>query len=301
MSSDHHPPVTPERIIEVDDLDDPRLADYRNVREAQLRKSDTFIAESDVVLRVLIERGRFPIRSLFIARRRLAKVAALIASLPDEVPIYVAAKELLNDVVGFSIHRGILAAGQRLPVPSPAQLLDALPPITPQRVVVLQGLTNHDNVGGIFRNAAAFGAAAVLYDRHTCDPLYRKAIRVSVGGALFVPFARAESSHELLAALAERGYLNVALSPQPSALPLSALPQHPGLRGKVALWLGSEGPGLTAEVMERADVLVKIAMAAGFDSLNVATTSGIALHGLYIAQQCETLPLSHQTGAATIS
>ncbi len=285
--------VAAERSIEVAALDDPRLADYRHVRERVLRQDGTFIAESDVVLRVLIERGRFPIRSLFIARRRLAKVAPLLARLPEDVPIYVGERALLNEVVGFSIHRGILAAGQRLPVPDAATLLDELKSTSPQRLVVLQGLTNHDNVGGVFRNAAAFGAAAVVYDKYTCDPLYRKAIRVSVGGALVVPFARAQSSETLLVSLRARGYLNVALSPLATALPVTALQQHPRIGGKVALWLGSEGPGLTAAVMAQADVLVKVTMAAGFDSLNVATTSGIALHRLFSAQRLRAIGCEH--------
>ena len=270
------------RLHVIESLDDPRVEDYRALREKDLAaRRRAFIAESEVVLRVLLERGRYPIRSLFVADARLPKLADALVTTPLDVPIYVGTQQVLNAVVGFHIHRGVLAAGERVALPTPtdalAQLTGAL-----HRVVILEGLTNHDNVGGIFRNAAAFGASAVLIDGPTCDPLYRKAIRVSVGGALVVPFARSQTSAELIEAARAAGFRLLALSPRPDAVPLYGLA---GVGERVALLLGSEGPGLSADAMAAADQLVKVEMAPGFDSLNVATTSGIALHAIRAAQR----------------
>ena len=276
-------PEPTERVIRIDDVDDPRVADYRELREADLAgRRDAFIAESEVVLRVLVARGRFPIRSVFLAESRLDKVADARVSLDPSVPVYVAPQAILSAVVGFRFHRGIVASGQRRDRTTPAEVL-ADPP-TPCRVMVLEGLTNHDNVGGIFRNAAAFGASALLLDPTTCDPLYRKAIRVSVGGSLVVPYARATSTAEAIAATKEAGFTTVALSPSPTATPMEELFAD-GAPSRVALMVGTEGPGLTAESMAAADVVCRIEMAPGFDSLNVGTATGIALHRVLARQR----------------
>jgi len=264
-------PVTP---VTIEDFDDPRLADYRELREAHLR--DAFIAESEVVLRVLVERSRFRVRSLFIAAPKLERLAPLLRDVV--APIYVAEQHVLDRVVGFHIHRGVLAAGQREAVPLPDELLATLGD-GPRRVVVLESLTNHDNVGGVFRNAAAFGADAVLYDAATCDPLYRKAIRVSVGGSLLVPFARAESSANIFEALRRERFFSVALTPRSDAIELTELCRRP-LPERLALWLGTEGAGLDAASLAAADAAVRIDIDRRFDSLNVATASGIALHAV---------------------
>lgn len=270
------------RLQVVETLDDQRVEDYRALREKDLAaRRRAFIAESEVVLRVLLARGRYPIRSLFVADARVPRLADALATVPAEVPIYVAEQAVLNAVVGFHIHRGVLAAGERTPLPTPAELLAQLTPGA-HRIVMLEGLTNHDNVGGIFRNAAAFGASAVLIDGPTCDPLYRKAIRVSVGGALVVPFARAHTSAALIEAARAAGFRLLALSPRSDAVRLYGLAD---VGERVALMLGSEGPGLSADAMAAADQLVKVEMAPGFDSLNVATTSGIALHAIRAAQR----------------
>jgi tRNA G18 (ribose-2'-O)-methylase SpoU len=152
-------------------------------------------------------------------------------------------------------------------------------------VVLLEGLTNHDNVGGVFRNAAAFGVDAVLYDDATCDPLYRKAIRVSVGGSLLVPFARAPQSADTLAALRAHGFSLIALSPRRDALDVTELGRGSPLPQRVALLFGSEGPGLREDTMRAADQVVRIHIAEHFDSLNVATTSGIVLHAVSSARR----------------
>jgi tRNA G18 (ribose-2'-O)-methylase SpoU len=264
-------------MIRVSSLEDDRISDYRDLREAHLAaRHHAFIAESEVVLRVLLRRSIYPIRSILIAEPRIEKLRDALESCDPAVPIYVAEQELLDDIVGFHIHRGILAAGQRTPVPSPKALLEQLGDA--RRVVLLESLTNHDNVGGIFRNAAAFGTDAVLIDTPTCDPLYRKSIRVGVGAPLFVPFARAVTSAENIAALKSAGFTLVALSPRRDAVDIADYLKGKPAPERVALMLGTEGEGLTETSVAAADMTVRIPMAPGFDSLNVATTSGIALH-----------------------
>ncbi|MDQ4134643.1 MAG: RNA methyltransferase [Pseudomonadota bacterium] len=259
------------RPIPILDPDDPRIEPYRAVRERDLvGRQNRFVAEGEVVMRVLLTRSRFAVESLLLLDGQVEKLADLLAGLPPDIPVYGASKAVMDAVVGFSIHRGILAMGRRGPDPTADELLAALPEHS--LVVGLVGLANHDNVGGIFRNAAAFGAGAVLLDPATCDPLYRKAIRVSVGGSLIVPFARAASAAALCDALDRAGFETVALSPAGRET-LPAIRRAP----RRALLLGAEGPGLPDEILARCRT-VGIPMAGGFDSLNVATASGIALH-----------------------
>jgi tRNA G18 (ribose-2'-O)-methylase SpoU len=259
-------------VIHINDPDDPRLAEYRQVRERDLvGRQGGFIAEGVVVLEKLIGAGRHPLRSVLVAQKRLEALAPLLAELPPEVALYAAGQAVMDAVVGFHIHRGVLAAGLRAEVDLES-LLAALP--ARALVVGLAGIANHDNMGGLFRNAAAFGADAVLLDDDCCDPLYRKAIRVSVGAALTVPFGRAGSADDLTARLAAEGFEVLALSPQ-GQTELGGV--RPGPR--MAALFGAEGPGLPASVMARAHG-VRIAMAGSFDSLNVATSSGIVLHHL---------------------
>ena len=260
-------------IIPVDDPLDPRIIAYRDVRERDLVGRDGgFMAEGEVVLKVLLRGGRHGAQSVLIAEKRLAGLAPLLDSLPDTVPVYVAGQKVLDAIVGFPIHRGILAHGLGAVPPNPAGLLAGLGPKA--LVVVLFGIANHDNMGGIFRNAAAFGVDAVLLDPGCCDPLYRKAIRVSVGATLMVPFGRFASDDDAIGLLAGQGFESISLSPA-GAMPLAQLRRPP----RAALLLGAEGPGLAAEVLARTRT-VGIPMAGGFDSLNVATTSGIVLHHL---------------------
>ncbi len=275
------------RIVRIAAVDDPRIADYRQVREADLLgRRGAFVAEGAVVLRVLVERGRFATRSVLLAEPRVPSFAPLLARLADDVPIFVAPPALMNEVAGFRIHRGILAVGERGDPLPPAEILDAARP-GPRLLVALEALTNHDNVGGVFRNAAAFGIDGVLLDDRCCDPLYRKAIRVSVGGALCVPFARAGSSAELLAALRGAGFVTVALTPRADAVEIGELARALTVARapRLALLLGTEGPGLSAALLDGADHAARIAMAAGFDSLNVATACGVALHQLCLARR----------------
>ncbi|MBI4701370.1 MAG: RNA methyltransferase [Deltaproteobacteria bacterium] len=266
-----------DRVVRITSLDDPRVAEYRDIRDADLaRRRRLFLAEGDFVLRTLLGRGRFGLRSLFMAQGRLTKLAPLCAKLPASVPIYVAEQALVSGIVGFRFHRGLLAAGERGEPLDAARLLAGLG-AGPRLVVALESLCNHDNVGGVFRNAAAFGADAVLLDERCCDPLYRRSIRVSVGATLWVPFAQAGPGLQMVAKLREAGFAVLALTPRPDADDLWELVQDGSLPERVALLLGTEGPGLTEELLGAADRRVRIPIDRRFDALNVATASGIAL------------------------
>jgi tRNA G18 (ribose-2'-O)-methylase SpoU len=258
-------------VIAVFDPADPRLDPYRSIRERDLvGREARFIAEGEVVLRTLLSRSPFPVESLCLTETQARRLEGLVQHLPPEVPVYVVPRAVMDGVAGFPIHRGILGIGRRGPEPAIADLLTRLPERA--LVVGLVGLANHDNVGGVFRNAAAFGADAILLDGTSCDPLYRKAIRVSVGASLTVPFARGGEAGGLVDALEKAGFEVLALSPA-GATTLPAITWAP----RTALLLGTEGEGLPAEILARIRT-VSVPMAAGFDSLNVATTAGIALY-----------------------
>ena len=261
-------------FLRIDDPDDPRIQGYRQVRERDLvGRQGGFMAEGEVVLRAWIRSGlRHSLTSALVAETRVEALRPLLDALPDGTPVYQTAPAVMDAIVGFHIHRGILALGRKAPEPDVETLLAGLGPRA--LVVALFGVANHDNIGGVFRNAAAFGAGAVLLDGACCDPLYRKAIRVSVGAALITPFARLGPGVDALDLLARRGFEAIALSPA-GALPLARLRRA----DRAALLLGAEGPGLPAAVMARA-LAVSIPMAGEFDSLNVATACGVALNHL---------------------
>jgi tRNA G18 (ribose-2'-O)-methylase SpoU len=262
------------RLVAIDDPDDERIAAYRDVRERDLvGREGLFIAEGEVVLNVLVRRAPDRIVSLFLAEKRVPALHGLLDLLAEDVPVYVAKQAAMDAIAGFPLHRGMLALGRRAEVPSAGALLASVPGRA--RVVALFGIANHDNMGGIFRNAAAFGADAVLLDADCCDPLYRKAIRVSVGAALIVPFARLRRDEDALALFDRHGFTALALSPSGTTDLRDLAPPK-----RAAVLLGAEGPGLPAEILARA-VSLRIPMAAGFDSLNVATASGIVLHHLH--------------------
>jgi tRNA G18 (ribose-2'-O)-methylase SpoU len=263
----------------VEDPDDPRLADYRDIRERDLTgRRGLFIAEGEVVLNTLLSPASLcrP-RSVLMAAHRIEQRHQLLTHVPEGVPVYAASQAVLDRVAGFALHRGMLAVGDKPPEVD----LDALLAGLPARAVVLaaSGVGNHDNMGGLFRNAAAFGAAAVLRDDRCCDPFYRKSIRVSVGAVLRTPTVAAASLEALIGALERAGFEVLALTP-------SARTGLKGVegRGRQAILVGSEGPGLPAAILNRLRP-VGVPMADGFDSLNVATAAALALHQICDASQ----------------
>ncbi len=265
--------MTPEPIH---DPADPRLDPYTRMRERDLvGRAGRFVVEGEVTLRLLLgPRSRFRAESLLLAPERLPGLAGALGACA--APVYVADKPVMGAVTGFPIHRGVLAIGLRGDEPAPEAIVPPAP--APALVLALAGLTNHDNVGAAFRNAAAFGADAVLLDAATCDPLYRKAIRVSAGAALVTPFARLAEGTDWLALADKLGLEALALSPGAG----EDLGQRP-LPARALLILGTEGPGLEAGLIRRARGL-RIPMAGDFDSLNVATAAGIVLHALALVQ-----------------
>jgi tRNA G18 (ribose-2'-O)-methylase SpoU len=257
--------------IRIDDPQDPRVAAYLDIRERDLAgRQGRFVAEGKVVLDVLLSAGRFGAESVLVLENRLAGLEDILRKAPADLPVYVAASAVMDAMAGFHMHRGILAIGRK-GAPQPAEaLLDALP--ARALIVVLVGIANHDNMGSIFRNAAAFGADAILLDATCCDPLYRKAIRVSVGAALKIPFASFTDAAGFTATLDRRSYRQFALSPRGQTDIRDAQPSE-----RLALYLGTEGEGLPESLLARLHT-VRITMSEGFDSLNVAAASAIALH-----------------------
>lgn len=265
-------------IIPIDDPQDPRLVDYHRVPDPQLlRERGVFVAESRLVVRELLAHPRLGTRSLLTTPAALDSLQDLLDDRPDNLPIYVAPHQFLERVVGFNVHRGCLAIGER-----PAPTADAgVPALGSARlVVVLEQVANPDNVGSIFRNAAAFGAGCVLLSPGCCDPLYRKAIRTSLGTTLRIPYGNIDDWPDGLSRLRELGYTTLALTPDRDADDLDTVAAAPPAR--VALLLGTEGAGLSDEAAARVDRRVRIPIASGIDSLNVATAAGIALYALSI-------------------
>ncbi|MHC3940509.1 23S rRNA (guanosine-2'-O-)-methyltransferase RlmB [Paenochrobactrum sp. BZR 201-1] len=257
-------------IIYIDNADDERLLAYHAIKEKDLVGRDgLFIAEGKSVLNVALRSERFEILSLLILENRLSGMVQQMALCPTELPIYVVSSEIMDKIAGFHVHRGILAVGKQKQPSYHSQLIAQLPPEA--LVVVMCGLSNHDNVGSIFRNAAAFAADGILMDQTSCDPLYRKAIRVSVGAALKTPYARGGTIDEIIEALIAADFEILALSPS------GAINMHQVPRVKRrALLLGTEGDGLPPYILQKLQT-ARIPMAEDFDSLNVATASGIAL------------------------
>jgi tRNA G18 (ribose-2'-O)-methylase SpoU len=257
--------------ILIDSPDDPRIAAYRHIRERDLvGRQGRFVAEGKVVLDVLFTARRFAAESALILDARLDGMAATLAKAPAGLPVYVASRPVIDAVAGFPVHRGVLAIGRRRSDEGVEALLSALPPHA--LVLALVGIANHDNVGAIFRNAAAFGADAVLCDETCCDPLYRKAIRVSVGAALKIPFADAGPGERMVEALTAAGFTQLALSPK-GGTDIRDVSRN----DRMALYFGTEGDGLPLDLMRRLTP-VRIPITEGFDSLNVAAASAIALH-----------------------
>ncbi len=271
----------------IDDPADPAVAAYTAIRERDRRRDDgSFVAEGRVVLDVLTTSGDFRVDSILVLDRKLESIRPLLERLPGGTPVNIVTQAVLDAVAGFHIHRGILAIGRRARAMDAGAVLAALP--ASATLVLAFGIANHDNVGGILRNAAAFNADAVLFDAASCDPLYRKAIRVSVGAAFAVPFAHGGAQEAILDAVIAAGFEIWALSPSGEAQ-LHALPRP----SRLALAVGAEGPGLAESVLARARA-VRIAMSGRMDSLNVAAATAVALHHAAVAPRMDT----GSTGAA---
>ncbi|MGO4638188.1 TrmH family RNA methyltransferase [Mesorhizobium sp. 2RAF45] len=257
--------------IRIDDPRDSRVAAYLDIRERDLAgRQGRFVAEGKVVLDLLLSSGRFGAESILVLENRLDGLEDILHKAPADLPVYIVTSAVMDAIAGFHMHRGILAIGRKETPQAAGPLLDALS--GQALVVVLVGIANQDNMGSIFRNAAAFGADAVLMDATCCDPLYRKAIRVSVGAALKIPFASFTDTSGFTATLAERGFEQFALSPRGNTDIRDARPAQ-----RLALYLGTEGEGLPESLLARLQT-VRITMSKGFDSLNVAAASAIALH-----------------------
>ena len=258
----------------VEDPLDSRLDDFRNVPDAELvRRRGIFVAEGRLVVRRLITESTFVTRSVMLTDAAREAMADLIALRPD-VPAYVVPQAVMDRVAGFHIHRGCLAIGE-YPRQRPWQEIVA----EARMILALERIANPDNVGGIFRCAAAFAVDAVLLDADTTDPLYRKAIRTSMGAALVVPFARTERWPAALGELRARGFAVVAMTPAPSAPALdvtaTAIADRP-----VALVLGHEGDGLSGPALAACEFHARIPVTSNVDSLNVAAAAAIALYDL---------------------
>ncbi len=253
-------------------MNDPRIAPFIGVRERDLTggANGRFIVEGKVPLEILLTRSRFQVESLFLSESRLAPLAEILTKLPVGIPLYTAPQTLMDKVVGFPIHRGVLACVRKGDGTAVEPLLKG------NRLLVLNQISNHDNVGAAFRNAAAFGADGILLDAGSCDPLYRKSIRVSSGSALWLPYHHGGSGRDHVEALHAAGFTVWAMTPRADAAPLHKLTPP----DKLAILLGAEGPGLPNPLITACQP-VRIPMRAGFDSVNVATAGAIALSHVF--------------------
>ncbi|WP_156757575.1 TrmH family RNA methyltransferase [Actinokineospora pegani] len=261
------------QVIEVDDPADPRLDDFRDLSTADRRPDrpggrGLVIAEGVVVVQRLLA-SRYPVRALLGVRRRVEALAEELAGV--DAPAYVATAEVMAAAVGFHLNRGVLAAADRAAPPELAELTASA-----RTLAVLEGVGDHENLGSLFRNAAALGVDGVLLGPGCSDPLYRRSVRVSMGHVLAVPFAPLDPLPQGLARLRAAGFRVLALTPRADSVPLSSVDNG----GRVALLLGSEGPGLTDEAIAAADAAVRIPMAREVDSLNVATAGAVAFYAL---------------------
>jgi tRNA G18 (ribose-2'-O)-methylase SpoU len=264
------------KIEAVADVDDPRLDEYREIRDtARPDRRGLFVVESTLVVQRLLTRSHFRPRSVLATRTAIAHLADALASAPADLAVYVGSHALLHGVVGFKYHRGCLALAERGPALA-AETVFA--PAGRRLLLALEDLSDPDNVGAVFRNAQAFGADGVLLSPGTADPLYAKAVRVSVGAALTVPFARLEAWPAGLATLRRSGYQLLALSPR-GDVEAADLGERPA-PGRLVVIVGQEGAGLPPPTVAAADLTVRVAMAPGVDSLNVAAATAVVLHQL---------------------
>lgn len=263
-------------VIPIDDLDDPRVADYRNVPDPELLKQRRlFVAEGRLVVRRLLTASSHRARSLLVTEAALRSLSDVLGGGDPGLPVYVCSQDLLAGVAGFNVHRGCLALGECPPNPQPDPIIRRA-----GLVVVLEAVGNADNMGGVFRNAAAFGAGGVLLSPTCCDPLYRKAIRTSMGTAFQVPYARLSIWPGDLTRVREAGLTTVGLTPRADAMDIGRFADRTNRPHRLALLFGTEGAGLSPQAESLVDIRVRIPISPSVDSLNLATAVGIALHRL---------------------
>lgn len=281
------------RLITVDDPEDPRLADYVRLRDMQLRKhlesaEGLFIAEGEKVVRRAVEAG-YRVRSLLLAPRWLAGLKDVLESAGD-VPCYVMSEAATERLTGFHVHRGALASLHRRPLPTPQEVIARAngsrcsapgrrldrPGTSRSRIAVMEGLVDHGNVGSAFRNAAALGVDAVLVTPTCADPLYRRAIKTSMGNVFNVPWTRSGKMPETLDLLRARGYTTVALTLSENAISLDELVERD--LSALALVFGTEGAGVDPRTARQVDLRVRIPMEPGVDSLNVASATAVTFY-----------------------
>jgi tRNA G18 (ribose-2'-O)-methylase SpoU len=261
-------------VIRIDQIDDQRLDDYRNVLDAELlRHRNLFVGEGRLVVRRLLSSGHAVV-SLLLNEPSFKDLEPDFGQAFDRIPVYVCPTAELAGIVGFNLHRGCLALAHR---PADAAVTDITAAAT--RLLILEGVTDADNVGSAFRNAAAFGVDGVLLTA-CCDPLYRKAVRTSMGQVLQMPYARLANLSFELKALKSSGFTLLALTPAPHVQPISDWTRSSRVGGKLAVLAGSEVDGLSSQTMAMADACVRIPMRRGVDSLNLATAIAVALDRL---------------------
>ena len=265
-------------MIRIDEPTDPRLADYRDLTDVNLRRmlepaGGLYMAESAKVLARALAAGHRP-RSLLVQDKWLDGAEALLAG-HEDVPVYVVPAEVAELLTGYAIHRGLLAAMHRPELPAPAQLLRGA-----RRVLVLDDIVDHTNVGAMFRGAAGLGADAVLVGPRCADPLYRRSVRVSMGTVFQVPWTRLPEWPGAGVPLRDAGFHLAALALADGAVSLDDFAAAPPER--VALMLGAEGDGLGRKALAAADTIVTIPMTGGVDSLNVAAAAAVAMWALRI-------------------
>ena len=274
----------------VAEVTDPRLADYARLTDMELRTrlesgQGLFIAEGTKVISRAVAAG-YPVRSVLVAEGRLADLPALLPQLAATgAPVYVVADKTAEQLTGYRVHRGALASLHRKPLPEVQALAAAA-----RRVIVLEDLVDHANVGAIFRCAAALGVDAVFLSPRCADPLYRRAVKVSMGAVFAIPYARMTGWFDGLAGLRAAGFRLLALTPDPAAAPIGAAVAGHLTAERIALLLGTEGDGLSSRWLHEADQAVRIpmhpgALASGVDSLNVVAAAAIACHVLAGADQ----------------
>ena len=271
-------------VIHLIDAGDPRLTDYRSLTDVELRRriepaEGIFIAESAEVITRALSAG-MQTRSVLVEDRWLEGMADSLAIVEQQgAPIFVGDRSILESISGFHVHRGALAAMERPVLPGVAELLDrACEGVERPRIVVLEGVVDHTNVGAIFRSVAGMGATAVLVSPQCADPLYRRSVRVSMGTVFQVPWTRITNWPEGLSSLRDRGFVIAALALSNDSIGLDELVERSEPR--LVITLGAEGDGLSTAALEAADVVVRIPMHGGVDSLNVAAASAVALWAL---------------------